>query len=264
MVIRENADIGSVVIGDIHKKSKCAQLRLAEAIEFLASFRRTQLNLLLSGLGLQEPTDDIAEDVAATRTLIGEFPKSIQGSGLHSPKGFVTEVQDAMNMEGLDLVVLVPPSHKDMEVRDSSCTQNLADSPKDMVSTDMKTVSSPAPLSPDGLLCTMHAKSPCTPTGLRSRSTGGPWFQRTPALSLTRGTPATSVTRELEFPTLPVVGGDNSVCSTERAGTKDFSCVSELVEAPGQKLAKKRGSSTLLDNSQDDVISRTTHKSDGR
>ena len=219
------------MVGDIHKKSKCAQLRLAEAIEVLGSLRRTQLNLLYSGLGLQDPTDDIAEDVAATRTLVGEFPTSIQGSGLHSPRGFVAEVQDAMNMEGHHIVV--PPSHKDMDVRDSSCTQDVADTQKDMESTDMKTVSSPAPLSPDGLLCTMHAKSPCTPTNLHSRSTGGPWFQRTPALSLIYATPAISVTRELESPTIPVIGGDKFVCSTERGGTKDFSGVSELVEAPG-------------------------------
>ena len=107
MVIREDADIGSVVVGDIYKKSKCAQLRLAKAIEVLGSLRRTQLNLLYSGLGLQDPTYDIAEDVAATRTLVGEFPTSIQGSGLHSPRGFVAEVQDAMNMEGHHIVV--PP-----------------------------------------------------------------------------------------------------------------------------------------------------------
>ena len=46
MIIREDADIGLVVVGDIHKKNKCAQLRLNKAIDFLTSLRQTQLVLL--------------------------------------------------------------------------------------------------------------------------------------------------------------------------------------------------------------------------
>ena len=69
MVICDDVDIGSVVVGDIHKKNTCAQLRLAEAIEVLVALRRTQLNLLYTGLGLEEASDGIVEDVATTRTF---------------------------------------------------------------------------------------------------------------------------------------------------------------------------------------------------
>lgn len=37
MVICEDADIGSMVVGDIHKKNTCAQLQLGEAIEVLVA-----------------------------------------------------------------------------------------------------------------------------------------------------------------------------------------------------------------------------------
>lgn len=69
MVIREDVDIGSVVIGDLHKKSQCTQLRLGEVVDVLVELRRTQLNLIYYGLGLEKPTDDIADDMPITRTL---------------------------------------------------------------------------------------------------------------------------------------------------------------------------------------------------
>ena len=104
LVVREDADIGLAVVGDIYKKSKCAQLRLGEAIEILSSVRETQLNLLYSGLGLQTPSDDIAEDVTATCTFLGEFVDCKQCLGNPPPNGFIAEVQDAMKLEGLDCV----------------------------------------------------------------------------------------------------------------------------------------------------------------
>ena len=260
MVIREDADIGSVVVGDIHKKSKCAQLRQAEVIELLSSLRSTQLNLLYCGLGLQQPTDDIAEDVAATRTLVGEFRVSIHGGDLQSTKGFIAEVQDAMTMDGR--VVEVIPSQKDVNVRGSSCTEDEADSEKDLGITTMKTVTTPTPLSPDGLLCTMHAKSPCTPTDLQSKSDGGLWIQRTPSLSFKAL--VVSAPRDVESSSIPAVDGDNAACSTERVVEMYLSTVSHLAEATTKKQVKKKTTSPLVDNSQDDVISRTTHKSDGR
>ena len=125
MVVREDADIGSLVVGDIHKKSKCSQLWLGEVIEVLASLRQTQLSLLYNGLGFQKPIDDIANDVVVTRILVGEFAKSIQGDGRHTPKRFVAEVQDSMNLEGLNYVP--PPSQKHMNGPDSSNTQYMID-----------------------------------------------------------------------------------------------------------------------------------------
>ena len=135
MVIREDADIGSVVVGDIHKKNTYVQLRLGEAINLLASLRHTQLSLLYNGLGLQKPTDDIADDMAVTCTLVGEFATSIQGGGRYTPKGFVAEVQDAMNLEGLDYVPR--PLQRHMDNPDSSSTQDMTDSLKDVPDTPL-------------------------------------------------------------------------------------------------------------------------------
>ena len=123
MVIREDADIGSVVIGDIHKKNTCAQLRLGEAIEVRVALRCTQRGLFYSGLGLEEPTDDIAEDVAVTRTLLGEFLKPTQLDGMHTPKGFVAEVQDVLTFKGLEDVLL--PLQMPVDGLPSSGTQDL-------------------------------------------------------------------------------------------------------------------------------------------
>ena len=55
-----------------------------------------QLGLLYSGLGLEEPIDDIVEDVPITRILLNEFTKPNQVVGVHIPKLFVVEVQDAI------------------------------------------------------------------------------------------------------------------------------------------------------------------------
>ena len=76
MIIREDVDIGHVVIGDVHKKSRCAELRLGEAIDVMSALRRTQLDLVHCGLGLQEPKYDIMEDVLVTHTLVGELTKT--------------------------------------------------------------------------------------------------------------------------------------------------------------------------------------------
>lgn len=156
-----------------------------------------------------------------------------------------------------------PHSTQHTEVHDSSSTQNVANSEKDNPQTPMRTTACPAPLSPDGLLCAMHAKSPCTPTDLGKRSTNGPWFQRTPSLSLTTVTPFDSVTRRLDLGATPIVGGDNS-CTTQKAATKDVSCVSTVEAVTSQERAKSRVSSTLVDTSHDDVISQTTQQVDGR
>ena len=261
MLVREDANIGSVVVGDIYKKSTCAQLRLGDVIDALTTLRRTQLSLFYTAMGLQEPTDDIAEDVAVTHKLLGELHTSIQEHGRHNPKGFVAEVQDAMQLE---LPTYVPPSLQNLTGGPDSSTKDITESHKGVALTPVKTVSIDAPLSPDGLLCTMHAKSPCTPTDLNSRSTTGPWFQRTPTLSHTTGTSAISVTRRLELPPNPTLGREPELSSTERAGAKDLSCVSELVEEIGEKRAKRKVSSPPVDNSHDDVISKTTQQADGR
>lgn len=258
MIIREDADIGSVVIGDIQKKSECVQQRLREAIEILSALRSTQLRLLYAGLGVEDPGDDIAEDVPLMRTLVGEFAKPIEGDEVHTPKGFVAEVQDALRCEGPEDAPL--PSQKP-----SCCsTGQLGESHNDTQGTPNKTNSSPAPLSPDGLLCTMHSQSPCTPTDLNMRSTKGPWFQRTPTLTMTDSTPGVAVTRRLELAPTPITACGNSVSSAQIPGSKDASCISVVLAVRNQPRNKSKVLSTPMDDSQDDIISRTTHKSDGR
>lgn len=250
MVVREDADIGSLVIGDVHNKSRCVQLRVLDAIEQLKSLRRLQLSLLYSGLGLEDPTDDIAEDVALVRTLVGEFTKPVQAQEVQLPGGFVAEVQDALRTEGTDC----------LERHDNTAPQELGESEKETHDTPVKTMSSPRPLSPDAFLCTMHSQSPCTPIDLKRGSTKGPWFHRSPALITTTDTVGVSVTRKLDLPQPPTDVGANSISSTHRAVSKDASCVSEVLE----QRAKSKVSSTPVDLGQDDVISQTTLKSDGR
>lgn len=167
MIIHEDVDIGHVVIGDIHKKRRCAQLRLGEAIEVLAALRRTQLGLVHCRLGFHEPTDDILEGVLVTYTLVGEFTKTPLVVGLHTPRGFVAEVENAMRCEGLEIDPLA--SHQ------NNCSFQPTQPPKDnnmSTTTHFLHVS----LAPDGLLCTMYSKNPCTPTNLQKGSSKGPWF----------------------------------------------------------------------------------------
>ena len=66
------------------QKSKCVHIQLRDAIEVLTSLRSTQLSLLSSGLGLEDPTDDIAEDVPLIGTLVGEFTNPVQADEVHT------------------------------------------------------------------------------------------------------------------------------------------------------------------------------------
>ena len=81
---------------------------------------------------------------------------------------------------------------------------------------------------------------------------------------MTNLNPAVSVPRRLELSPIPTIVGDTSLCSTKKAGSKDASCVSDVFEGRGQKRSKSKVSSTPMDDNQDDVISWTTQKSDGR
>ena len=70
----EDVDIGSALVGNLYKKSRCLELRVQKEQEGLINLRRMKLHLLFCGLGLEELTDDIAPDVAYVRSLIGELP----------------------------------------------------------------------------------------------------------------------------------------------------------------------------------------------
>ena len=276
MIIREDVDIGHVVIGDVHKKSRCAELRLGEVIDVLAVLRRTQLDLVQCGLGLQEPTDDIVEDVLVTHMLVGEITQTPAVDGLHTPRRFVAEVEDAMRCEGLEDNPIA--SHQ------NSCSFQPTQPPKDNNICSM-TRFLHVPLSSAGLLCTMHSKNPCTPTDLQKNSSEGPWFQRTPALSLTVSIPIESAARRLELQTDNHVSGGDSLCSAkgtsektsnspiERSetkartggvlsGTPPASILSDGVE--GRGIEGVNNTAAAVDKTQDDVISKTTQPCDGR
>lgn len=72
----------------------------------MTALQRTQLGLLYSGLGLEEPTNNIVKDVAVTRILLDELTKPTQVDGMHTLKRFVAEVQDTVRFEGLEKVPL--------------------------------------------------------------------------------------------------------------------------------------------------------------
>jgi len=66
MLIREDIDIGSVVIADTFKRSDFMQQYLGETIDRLATLRRSQLGLLYRDLELKQHTP---EDVAGGHAL---------------------------------------------------------------------------------------------------------------------------------------------------------------------------------------------------
>ena len=97
-------NVGSSVIGDMHKKSGCVQIKLGEVVDTITAFRNTQLNLLYCGLGLDEPTDDIASDVLSTLTLVGEFPQASDLISENHQKNYVHAVEEAIGVDAIENV----------------------------------------------------------------------------------------------------------------------------------------------------------------
>jgi hypothetical protein len=71
LIFREDIDVGTLMLGDLQKKSHCVQLQVEKVIQSLQRLRSTQLRLFNCALGVEETTDDIAEDVHCTRLLLG-------------------------------------------------------------------------------------------------------------------------------------------------------------------------------------------------
>lgn len=108
MVFREDIDVGSWTLGDLHTKSRCVQLRVEEVVQSLQHVRATQLRLFNCGIGVEEATSDIATDVHCTRALLGEevvMPVEKPEAAI----GFVAEVNDAITLDTLDAI----PMHCD-------------------------------------------------------------------------------------------------------------------------------------------------------
>ena len=135
----------------------------------------------------------------------------------------------------------------------------------------------------------MHSKNPCISKDLCKALNEGPWFQRTPTLIFTVVPPTILVTCRLELPPILNVGNNNSLFSTENVNVKDIrddkekcglkdahkrsfpvtptgSIISEVIEEYVKKSKTNKVSSTpmVVDKIHDDIISRTTHKCDGR
>jgi hypothetical protein len=159
-------------------------MRVAEVQDLFIHFRRTQLHLFYAGLGLEEPTDDIASDVDYVRSLLGEFPAVDAARRSPTMLGFVADVQEALSLDTLDGLPM--PSQNTLEGLDVIGTQDLDMSQLNVGQSSPASLVSPAPppsLSPHGLLCRMYVNNPCTPTSIREGPGQGPWFSRTPSLT---------------------------------------------------------------------------------
>lgn len=192
LYICERVDIGSTVIGNLHIKDHCVELRLSEVQDLLLRLHETQLSMLNYSLRLQNSIDCIALDVPVIRLLLGEFPPSPTFSPLCSPRGFLIEVHDAMNVSGRDSS-LVPSQAmlEDQDVKDTKalCFTQLR---KDMQLLASHVISPPTPLSPNMLLLATHPINPCNSSDLHKGLGEGPWFAKTFVLMLSSGPPMTS------------------------------------------------------------------------
>lgn len=73
--MREDVDIGSLVINDLQRKSHCEHIRLDEMVDVMFTLKYIQINLIYYGFGLRKLIDDIAPNVPNTLSLMGEFPQ---------------------------------------------------------------------------------------------------------------------------------------------------------------------------------------------
>lgn len=162
-------------------------MRVTEVQDRLIHLRRTHLHLFYCGLGLEEPTNDIASDMACVCLLLGEFHAVDAARRSPTSLGFVADTQEALSLDNLDGLPM--PSQNLQEGLEGINTQDLGMSQLNVGQCSPASLVSPAPpppLSPHGLLCSMHANNPCTPTSIREGPGQGPWFSRTPSLTLPR------------------------------------------------------------------------------
>lgn len=194
LVFREDMDIGTVVLGDLQRKSKCIKLRVEEMVEGLKQLRSIQLHLMNCGLGLEDATDDIAPDIDCTKALLGDLSALAPGRMGSTMLGFVADVEEPIGLDSLDAIPL--PSQRQLDGMDHINTQDLSLTQlhNELEGSPMRCVSSPPPLSPHELLCTMHSKDPCSPTPIKEGLAEGPWFSRTPSLILAIGPPGARTT----------------------------------------------------------------------
>lgn len=155
-------------------------------------------------------------------------------------------------MDSLDSIPL--PSQRSLEGLDGISTQDLAMSQLNIGHYSPVRMSPPPPLSPQELLCSMHSENPCTPTSLREGHSQGPWLSRTPAL-----TPR--IVLNLDNRLAAQTSKDISGSAMESKDCEGTDTGSEVASKAVQKCPVRPAA---VDVSFDDVLARTTHKSDGR
>ena len=210
--------------------------------EELINLRMTQLHLLYCGLGLEEPTDDIATDVACVGSLMGELSALDSITRSRSGFGLVTKVQEALGLDSLDSIPM--PLQRSLEGLERIVTQDLAMS---RFNTDhfspTRIVSPPPKLSLHELICSMHSLNPHSPTTLCKGPGQGPWFSRASSVDNNRD--------GVEFK-----GHERTSIKTE--------VTSDVVEHEVRTLAIANVYPTTRDMSLDDVLAKTTAKRDER
>ena len=94
MVFRKNVDIGTLTLGDMHKKSTCVKFRvdLEEIVQSLQHVKSTQLHLFTFGLRVDNATNDIDPDIHYTKTLLVEEVMMALEDLTTKTLGFVAEV----------------------------------------------------------------------------------------------------------------------------------------------------------------------------
>lgn len=176
MVFREDVDVGSWTLGDLHKKSPCVQLRVEEALQSLQHVRATQLRLYNCALGVEDATADIAPDVHCTKALLGE-KVVLRIEKPETTMGFMAEVNEAMSLDSI-------PMHMDFEGVDRISTQDLSLTQlgEELQNTPLRFVSHPT-TSSSIMFCMLHLAPP------RKGFIQGSLFYRTPSLTLAIGPP---------------------------------------------------------------------------
>ena len=162
LIFWEDVDVGTSMVGDLHKKSHCVQMRVEEMAHGLQRVRSTQLRLFNCGLGEEEPIDDIVEDVHCTRALLGEEVAIARGEPAEPTMAFVGDAQEAMSFEGLDAI----PMHCELEGVDRINTQDLSlmQLTSELQNSPMRFMSCPTPFSPHPLLCNFQYGHPINAT----------------------------------------------------------------------------------------------------
>lgn len=106
-------DVGSSIIGNLHRNSGCVHIRFGEVVDSMAALKNTYVNSKYYVFGLHEPIYDIALDVLSTSTLIGEFPQTSKIVPEIRPESFVYVMEEAIGLDAIEHVSM--PSQIQLE-----------------------------------------------------------------------------------------------------------------------------------------------------